>query len=240
MLSHLTLQAVPQARVGAVGSDLPAFAGPASSSGRKLFVRSLPFAFQVRRGVAEAAGACPNAEARARAPGSQPLAAPPQSADVRAALEAAGVDGIENVEVLLAPGGARSRGCGFVLFRQPDHARHALSLLASGAVASGGRTLAADWAEPRSAAYERAAQSVRAVHVSGLPAGTTEADLTALLAPFGAIERVSLPNGPRADFAFVHFAERSSAVAAVEAHARDPARVRECAVQVRLAKVSCE
>uniref|UniRef100_A0A0W0FFE4 RRM domain-containing protein n=1 Tax=Moniliophthora roreri TaxID=221103 RepID=A0A0W0FFE4_MONRR len=59
--------------------------------------------------------------------------------------------------------------------------------------------------------------STRTVYFGGLPKGTTQDELIKVLAPFGKIERVSIPGGYDETIAFVDFALREAAVRVIEA-----------------------
>jgi len=156
-------------------------------------------------------------------------------------LRGAGCVGVEAVEVPRAedasaptgthtPGGSqRSRGFAFVDFFNTACAEKARRALSAPQFSLRGRHVSASWAEARPDEADVHAQqaATKSVYVANIPLAASPEALKAAFEQFGDVERVVIPPpkavaapssaAPRARYGFVHFAERSSALAAVDA-----------------------
>ena len=145
-----------------------------------------------------------------------------------------------------AGGGSVNRGYAFLDYYNAATAERARKALSRVGFTIGGRSVTVSWADVQAkdaaggggggkqppapsaelqAAEKEAAEKVKSVYVKGVPDdwASPEDKLRELFVRHGAIEKVVLP-APRVDkkkrdFAFVHFEERSAALAAVEAGA---------------------
>ncbi|CAG9461050.1 unnamed protein product [Pedinophyceae sp. YPF-701] len=168
-----------------------------------------------------------------------------------AALEAGGVEGITKVGLQLEKGGVTHKGRAFITFLNHICAREGMrrimrreATLPDPRGPGGAAQLDVEFAKTPEPGYEAAQEKVKCVHVAGLPGGTTAEDLTEAFRPFGDIEEVRLGASTRAsvsgahNFGFVSFAERASALAAIEHFAQDgvPCTIRGTVVGVHLAR----
>jgi len=145
-------------------------------------------------------------------------------------------------------GPAKNRGFGFLEFQSHQVAGRALRYLTSPKfrLQPGAKyRTKTKWAEPMKPVDKTAAEQVKAVFVEVMPLGWDEAKLRSRFAPYGQVETVTLAEqltgAKRKNFAFVAFAERHAALAAVAgAHGQpaggdDDGGGESCVLQVRTA-----
>lgn len=114
----------------------------------------------------------------------------------------------------------RNRGFAFVEYHNhacADKARRNLSLPG---FKLGGNTPTISWAEPRGGSDNPTMSQVKVVYVRNLPDNATQEELCKLFEHHGEITKVVLPPSKpgqaKRDFGFIHFADRSSALKAIE------------------------
>jgi hypothetical protein len=160
------------------------------------------------------------------------------------------VEGLVSVDLKpdLQEGGAKNRGFGFLEFQSHQVAGRALRYLTSPKfrLQPGAKyRTKTKWAEPMKPVDKTAAEQVKAVFVEVMPLGWDEAKLRSRFSQYGEVEGVTLAEqltgAKRKNFAFVTFAERHAAVAAVAgAHGQpaggdDDGGGESCVLQVRTA-----
>eukprot|EP00240_Pyramimonas_obovata_P003932 CAMPEP_0118924716 /NCGR_PEP_ID=MMETSP1169-20130426/2725_1 /TAXON_ID=36882 /ORGANISM="Pyramimonas obovata, Strain CCMP722" /LENGTH=355 /DNA_ID=CAMNT_0006865847 /DNA_START=568 /DNA_END=1632 /DNA_ORIENTATION=- len=128
--------------------------------------------------------------------------------------------GVEALELPSELNAARNRGYAFVDLYNSAAAERARKTLTRPGFKVKENVLTVRWAEPRNEIPQADLAKVKSIYVRGVPATITEANLKELFAEHGEIEKAVLPSarpgGVVRDFAFVHFKERESAVAAVK------------------------
>ncbi|CAN6466383.1 unnamed protein product [Victoria cruziana] len=139
--------------------------------------------------------------------------------DLRQAVEGNG-PGVENIELLKDPQNSnRNRGFAFVEYYNHACADYARENMSSSHFKLDGNTPTVSWADSKNATDSAAAAQVKTVYVKNLPDGITQEKLKELFERHGEITRVVLPPAKpgqtKRDHAFIHFAERSSALKAV-------------------------
>jgi len=143
--------------------------------------------------------------------------------DLKQAIESKG-PGITTIDLPEEPDNpSKNRGFAFIeyeTFTLADRARRKLERAFEDGFQIKGRTIAVNWADPRSEPDEEIMAQVKAVYVRHLPDKVTEESLRKLFEPFGKITRVIMPTQKpgqkRRDFGFVHYGERAHALAAIE------------------------
>jgi len=132
--------------------------------------------------------------------------------------------GLQSVELLKDPQNEeRNRGFAFVEYYNHACAEHAMRNMSEGNFMLENRTPTVRWADPKNTPITSETPEmleVKAVYVNNLPENVTQEQLKELFKCHGEISRVVLPapkpGQSKREFGFVHFAERESALKAVE------------------------
>lgn len=114
----------------------------------------------------------------------------------------------------------RNRGFAFVEYYNHACAEHARRILTLPGFKLGTNTPTINWADSPSGLDNPASSQVKVVYVRNLPENATQEQVWKLFEHHGEITKVMLPPSKpgqlKRDFGFVHFADRSSALKAIE------------------------
>ncbi|XP_022147500.1 heterogeneous nuclear ribonucleoprotein Q [Momordica charantia] len=129
--------------------------------------------------------------------------------------------GVENIELIKDPQNpSRNRGFAFVLYYNNACADYSRQKMSSVNFKLDGNSPTVSWADPKSTPDNSAAAQVKALYVKNIPENTTTEQLKELFQQHGEVTKVNMPPGKggnsKRDFAFIHYAERSSALKAVK------------------------
>ncbi|XP_022974823.1 heterogeneous nuclear ribonucleoprotein Q-like isoform X1 [Cucurbita maxima] len=129
--------------------------------------------------------------------------------------------GAENIELIKDPQNpSRNRGFAFVLYYNNACADYSRQKMSSANFKLDGNSPTVSWADPKSTPDNSAASQVKALYVKNIPENTTTEQLKELFQQHGDVTKVNMPPGKaghsKRDFAFIHYAERSSALKAVK------------------------
>ncbi|KAI5074337.1 hypothetical protein GOP47_0010298 [Adiantum capillus-veneris] len=129
--------------------------------------------------------------------------------------------GIQNIELLKDPQNPdKNRGFAFVEYYNHACAEHSRRMLSAPGFKLGTNTPTINWADSPSGSDLAASSQVKVVYVRNLPESATQEQLWKLFEHHGEITKVMLPQSkagqPKRDFGFIHFADRSSALKAIE------------------------
>ncbi|XP_008437829.1 heterogeneous nuclear ribonucleoprotein Q isoform X1 [Cucumis melo] len=129
--------------------------------------------------------------------------------------------GVENIELIKDPQNPnRNRGFAFVLYYNNACADYSRQKMSSANFKLDGNSPTVSWADPKSMPDNTAAAQVKALYVKNIPENTTTEQLKELFQQHGEVTKVNMPPGKagssKRDFAFIHYAERSSALKAVK------------------------
>ncbi|KAH7443544.1 hypothetical protein KP509_02G039700 [Ceratopteris richardii] len=129
--------------------------------------------------------------------------------------------GIQKVDLVKDPQNPeRNRGFAFVEYYNHACAEHSRRMLSAPGFKLGSSIPTISWADSPSGADYPGASQVRVVYVRNLPESATQEQLSRLFEHHGEITRVMLPQSKpgqaKRDFAFIHFADRNSALKAIE------------------------
>ncbi|XP_059634439.1 heterogeneous nuclear ribonucleoprotein Q isoform X2 [Cornus florida] len=127
--------------------------------------------------------------------------------------------GAENIELIKDPQNpSRNRGFAFIEYYNNACADYSRQKMSSANFKLDGNTPTVSWADPKSAPEHSAASQVKALYVKNIPENSSPELLKELFQRHGEVTKVVMPpakSGGKRDFGFVHFAERSSALKAV-------------------------
>ncbi|MCO5600216.1 hypothetical protein L7F22_054326 [Adiantum nelumboides] len=129
--------------------------------------------------------------------------------------------GLQNIELLKDPQNPeRNRGFAFVEYYNHACAEHSQRILSAPGFKLGTNTPTINWADSPSVSDLSGSSQVKVVYVRNLPESATQEQLWKLFEHHGEITKVMLPQSkagqPKRDFGFIHFADRSSALKAIE------------------------
>ncbi|KAL3701238.1 hypothetical protein R1sor_019260 [Riccia sorocarpa] len=129
--------------------------------------------------------------------------------------------GIQSVELLKDPKNpGKNRGFAFVEYYNHACAEHARRVMSKPNFKLGNNAPTISWADPRGGTDATSMSQVKVVYVRNLPDSVLEEQLQKLFEHHGEVTKVVLPSSKpgqaKRDFGFVHFAERSSALKAIE------------------------
>mmetsp|Transcript_5747 Transcript_5747/g.16126 ORF Transcript_5747/g.16126 Transcript_5747/m.16126 type:complete len:474 (-) Transcript_5747:128-1549(-) len=152
--------------------------------------------------------------------------------------------GVEAIDMLPGHGTDGNPGFAFVEFYNHAAADMGRRALGPPAFTLNGKTINVTWADPKKEETTSVSPSeIKSIYVSKLPAGANSEKLKELFSCHGAIERVAIPppkRTPHPEFAFIHFTERSSALAAVKACEETPAELDGTTLDVAMARTQPE
>ncbi|CAN8308818.1 unnamed protein product [Cochlearia groenlandica] len=138
--------------------------------------------------------------------------------ELRKVIEDVG-PGVENIEFIKDPtDSSRNRGFGFVLYYNNACADYSRQKMIDSSFKLDGNVPTVTWADPKlSPDNSAAAAQVKALYVKNIPENTSTELLKELFQRHGEVTKVVTPlgKGGKRDFGFVHYAERSSALKAV-------------------------
>ncbi len=137
-------------------------------------------------------------------------------------LKEAGISGFTSLTLMKDPQNpARNRGFVFIEFETHQEAAKAHNKMSKPGFMLEDVEVKVDWAEPLNEPSEEVMAQVKSIYVCNLPTEVNDEMMIELFAAYGQIERIvlskNLPNCKREDFAFVNYAERESALKAIEA-----------------------
>lgn len=139
--------------------------------------------------------------------------------ELRKILEECG-PGIQNIEIFKdSQEPRRNRGFAFVEYYNHACAEYARQKMTTADFKIDGSTPNVSWADSKSSDDSSAAAQVKAIYLKNLPENVTPEKLKELFEHHGEITKIVLPAakpGQKRDFGFLHFAERSSALKAVD------------------------
>ncbi|XP_071706033.1 heterogeneous nuclear ribonucleoprotein Q [Rutidosis leptorrhynchoides] len=129
--------------------------------------------------------------------------------------------GSELIELIKDPQNpSRNRGFAFVEYYNNACADYSRQKLASSTFKFDGNTPTVTWADPKiTPDHSAAAAQVKALYLKNIPENTSTDHLKEMFQRHGEVTKVVMPPakvGCKRDFGFVHFADRSSALKAVE------------------------
>lgn len=127
--------------------------------------------------------------------------------------------GAEHIELIKDPQTpSRNRGFAFVEYFNNSCADYSRQKMASADFKLEGNTPTVTWADPKSTPDHSSSAQVKALYVKNIPENTPSEQLKELFERHGEVKKVVMPPskaGGKRDFGFIHFAERSSAINAV-------------------------
>eukprot|EP00873_Tetraselmis_striata_P003237 jgi/Tetstr1/423501/TSEL_014178.t1 len=149
--------------------------------------------------------------------------------------------GLEDVEVLPTKvAGDHNRGWCFASFYNHHTADAARKALSPPGFQLHGRPLTVKWAEPKARDEPFASsEPVRALYVTKLPPGANNENLSEIFSPYGTVERIAIPppkQSAHAEFGFVYYQQRQSALDAAAAMEADPPALLGNRLVVQMAK----
>ncbi|XP_022873955.1 heterogeneous nuclear ribonucleoprotein Q-like isoform X1 [Olea europaea var. sylvestris] len=139
--------------------------------------------------------------------------------DFRKVIEATG-PGAETIELIKDPQNqSRNRGFGFVEYYNNACADYSRQKMSNANFNLDGNTPTVTWADPKITPDNSSATAqVKALYVKNIPESTPTEQLKELFQRHGEVTKVVMPpakSGGKRDFGFIHYAERSSALKAV-------------------------
>ncbi|KAK7275428.1 hypothetical protein RIF29_16545 [Crotalaria pallida] len=138
--------------------------------------------------------------------------------EFRKVIEGVG-PGVENIELKKDPqNSSRNRGFAFVLYYNNACADYSRQKMSSASFKFDGNTPTVTWADPKISPDQSASSQVKALYVKNIPENTSTEQLKELFSRHGDVTKVVMPPskaGGKRDFGFIHYAERSSALKAV-------------------------
>nr|VDC92052.1 unnamed protein product [Brassica oleracea] len=150
--------------------------------------------------------------------------------------------GVENIELIKDPTNSTlNRGFAFVLYYNNPCADYSRQKMIDSSFKLEGNAPTVTWADPKSSPETSAAAAqVKALYVKNIPENTSTEQLKELFQRHGEVTKVVTPpgKGGKRDFGFVHYAERSSALKAVNDSQRYEINGQE--LEVVLAKPQAE
>ncbi|KAL8108975.1 heterogeneous nuclear ribonucleoprotein Q isoform X1 [Apium graveolens] len=127
--------------------------------------------------------------------------------------------GAEHIELIKDPQTpSRNRGFAFVEYFNNSCADYSRQKMSSADFKLEGNTPTVTWADPKSTPDHSSSAQVKALYVKNIPENTPSEQLKELFERHGEVKKVVMPpskSGGKGDFGFIHFAERSSALKAV-------------------------
>lgn len=132
----------------------------------------------------------------------------------------------------------KRRSFGFAEYHNNQLAQRAFKAFQQPGLTIGGRKPVVSWAEPKQPPPEvPELENIKSIFVRGIPPGTSTEQLQKLYTQFGYVQSVDIPR-PKGNtlptFAFVHFEERSSAIAACDAE--EPQMLGDSTLEVKMAR----